>query len=117
MSAKPSIVSPLTGVGISGSCMIAPPTSAETAVGRATTSRHQGRAIVGAAGVERGRDERARGVVGSGALAQELGDALIGQEPVHAVAAQEEAVVQGDRLRRVVQPHLRLRAERAREHA
>ena len=37
---------------------------------------HQGRAVVGAAGIERGRDQRARRIVGRGALAQDVGDGV-----------------------------------------
>ncbi len=73
-------------------------------------------AIIGAAGVEGGRDQRFGGVVGSGAVAQGLGDPLVGQEPVHAVAAQEKPVMQRDRLRRIVEARLALGAERARQH-
>ena len=88
LSAKPSTVSPTTGVGISGSCMIAPPTSAEAAVGSATTSMTSAVQLSALPGIERRRHQRARGVVRRRALAQGLGDGVIGQEPVHAIAAQ-----------------------------
>jgi len=54
----------------------------------------------------------ARGVVRCGALAQGLGDGVVGQEPVHAVAAQQEAVVQRHRLGRIIEARVRLSAER-----
>ena len=37
---------------------------------------HHGRAVVGRAGIERGRDQRARGIFGRRALAQDVGDGL-----------------------------------------
>ena len=75
--------------------------------------QNQGGAVVGAAGSERGRNQRTGGILGSGALAQDVGDALIRQKPVHAVAAQQEAVVQRHRLRGVVEAHFRLHSQRA----
>ncbi len=45
--------------------------------------------------------------------AQNVGDGLVRQEPVHTVAAQEKAVVPCHLMRRIVQPQLRLHAERA----
>ena len=79
--------------------------------------KNQRGAIVGAAGVEGGRHERAGGGLRSRPLAQGLADAVVGQDSVHPVAAQEKAVVQGDRLRCVVEARLRLDAERASKHA
>ena len=67
--------------------------------------------------VERGGDQRFGGVVGSGALAQKLGDAIVGHDAMHAVAAQEKPVVQRDRLRRIVEARFTLGAKRARQHA
>ena len=74
---------------------------------------HQRGAVVGAAGIERGRHQRAGGVLGRDALAQDVGDALGRQEAVHAVAAEQEAVVLRHRLAGVVEPHLGLDAQRA----
>ena len=107
LSAKPSIVSPTAGVGISGSCMIAPPTSAEAAVGSATTSRTSAVQLSALPESSAAATSALRGVVGSGALAQELGDAIVGHDAVHAVAAQEKPVVQRDRLRRIVEARFR----------
>ena len=74
--------------------------------------QNQSGAIVGAAGLERGRNQRAGGILGSGAFAQDVGDALFRQKPVHAVTAQQEAVVQRHRLRGIVEAHFRLHSQR-----
>ena len=74
-------------------------------------------AIVGASRVERGRHQRACSVVRRRALAQSFGDGVVGQDPVHAVATQQETVVQSHRLGAIVEARVRFGAERAREHA
>ena len=74
---------------------------------------HHGGAVVGRAGIERGGDQRTRGIFRRRALAQNVGDGLGPQIAVHAVAAQQEAVVQRHRLGGVVEPHFGLDAERA----
>ena len=98
MSTKPSIVSPPIGTGISGSCRMAAPMSADSAVGSATTSSTSAVQLSVPPESSAARDQRARGIARRRALAQDVGDALVGQEPVHAVAAQQEAVVQRHRL-------------------
>src|ERR1700720_2344055 len=82
---NPSIVSPLSGTGITGNCRMAALMSAEPA----------------------------SGILGRRAFAQDVGDALFRQRPVHTIAAQQETVVQRHRLRVVVEAHLRLHSERA----
>jgi hypothetical protein len=74
---------------------------------------HQGRAIVGAAGLQRGCHQRAGGILGGRALAENVSDGLGAEEAVHTVAAQKEAVVPRHRLGGIVQPQLCLDAERA----
>ena len=73
-------------------------------------------AIVGASRVERGRHQSARSVVRRRTLAQSFGDGVVGQHPVHAVATQQETVVQSHRLGGIVEARVRFGAERAREH-
>ncbi len=96
--------------------MMSAPTSAEFRGRQVDNVDDKRRAIVGAAGLERGRDQRARGIVGRRARAQNVGDVIGRQIAVHAVAAQQKAIVQRHRLRGVVEPHLGLDAERAVEN-
>ena len=96
--------------------MMAAPMSAESAVGSSTTSSTSAVQLSVLPDCERGRNQRAGGILGSGALAQDVGDGSRSrQKPVHAVAAQQEAVVQRHRLGRVVEPHFGLDAKRAGE--
>ena len=97
--------------------MIAPPTSAETAVGSPTTSST--RAVQLSALPESSAAATSARAVSSGAERSRKASAMLSslKDSVHAVAAQEKAVVQRHRLGRVVQPHLRLDAERAGQHA
>ena len=78
--------------------------------------QHQRRAIVGAAGIEGRVHQCAGGDLGRRPLAQGFANALVGQDSVHAVGAQEKAVVQRDGLAGVVEARLRLDAERAGQH-
>jgi hypothetical protein len=74
---------------------------------------HQRGAIVAAAGIERGRDQCASGIFGGNALAHDGGDELVREIAMDAVAAQQKAVVLCHRLTVVIEPHLRLDAQRA----
>ena len=112
---NPSIVSPPTGAGITGSRTIACADVGRSRRRQPDHVQHQGGAVVGAAGVEGGRDQRAGGILGRGALAQDFGDALLAQKPMHPVAAQQKPVVHRHRLRGVIKAHLGLDPERAGE--
>ena len=96
-----------------GSCSIAALTSVDPACRQRDDIEDERGGVVGAAGLERRRDQRAGGILGSRALAHDVGDGLFRQKPVHAVAAQQKTVMQGDRLGRVVQAHFGLDPERA----
>ncbi len=76
---------------------------------------HQSGAVVGAAGIEGRLDQRARAIFGRDALAHDVGDGFRREIPVHAIAAEQEAVVLRHRLTGVVEPHLGLDAKRAGE--
>ena len=93
LRAKPSIVSPPSGTGISGSCIIAVPMSADCAVGRSTTSNTKAVQLSelpdSSAATTSARAVSAR----STALTQDIGDRVGGKEPVYTVAAQQKAVV------------------------
>ena len=116
LSANPFTVSPATGVAISGNCMIAPPTSAEAAVGSATTSMTNAVQLSALPRRARPPPKRAQCRPAPNAGAAGFGDGVVGQHPVHAVATQQETVVQSHRLGGIVEARVRFGAERAREH-
>ena len=77
--------------------MIAPPTSAEAAVGSATTSRTS--AVQLSALPESSAAATSALAVSSGAeRSRKPRRCVVGHDPMHAVAAQEEPVVQRHRL-------------------
>jgi hypothetical protein len=65
------------------------------AVGRRQVEHveHQRRQVVGAAGIERRIDQGARGIFRRGAFAEQGLQAVVGQRAMHAVAADQDAVV------------------------
>ena len=91
---------------------MAAPMSADSACGQIDNVDHQRRAIVGTSRLKRSRNKGACGILRSRAPTQDAGDGLVRQKPMHAIAAQEEAVMPCYRLGDVVQPYLRLDTER-----
>ena len=78
--------------------------------------QHERGAVVGAAGLERRLDQRSAGILGRRTHPQDVGDAFVHQRAMHAVGAQQEAIVQRDRMAGVIQAKFRFDAECAGEH-
>ena len=95
---------------------MAPPTSSERAVGSATTSSTRAVQLSVLPVLERRLDQCAAGILGGRADTQDVGDGFVDQGAVHAVGAQQEAVVQRHRMAGVVQAQLRLDAQSAGQH-
>ncbi len=73
------------------------------------------RAIVGGARAEGGIDKRSRAITGRTAFAKNIRDVVIWQEPVHTIAAQQEAIMQRERLCGIVEAYLILDTQRGKE--
>ena len=106
-STKPSMVSPPRGTGISGSCMMAAPISADSRRRQRRPRRAPARCNYRCCR-RRARPQPARGRCRRERSARARCRRCVSsvRNAVHAVAAQQKAVMQRDRLAGIVQPHL-----------